>query len=79
MSNTDRRLMAIDVKVALELSRYFREQDQDGRAYPAAKTLGDAVGLSERSARRSIDRLHKEGHLYVIPGKPGRGCSGSIG
>jgi hypothetical protein len=73
--NTDRHLLAIDLKVAVELTRYFRENDQGGRAYPAAKTLADAVGLSERSVRRSIDRLHHAGHLYVIPGKPGRGCS----
>jgi hypothetical protein len=73
--NTDKRVLAIDVKIALELTRYFREKDQGGRAYPSAKTLGDAVGLSERSARRSIDRLQQAGHLHVIPGKPGRGCS----
>jgi len=73
--NTDRHLLAIDLKVAVELTRYFREKDQGGRAYPAAKTLADAIGLSERSVRRSIDRLLHAGHLYVIPGKPGRGCS----
>jgi hypothetical protein len=71
--NHDKGVLAIDVRLAVELTDYFREKDQGGRAYPAAKTLGKAVGVSEQTALRSVDRMVKRGHLYVIPGKPGRG------
>ena len=67
------KYLAIDVKVAVELTEYFTEKDQGGRAYPGYKTIGDAIGVSEQTAIRSIDRLRNGGDLYVIPGKPGRG------
>jgi hypothetical protein len=66
------RYLAIDLKVALELTTYFNEKDQNGRAYPSCKTLGDAIGLSERTVRRSVERMHAQGDLYVMWGKQGR-------
>jgi hypothetical protein len=71
--NRDPHLLAIDVKVALELTRFFNEKDQGGRAFPSCKTLGDAIGMSERTIRRSVERMTKGGHVYTILGKPGRG------
>ena len=42
INHSDRgRYLAVDLKVAVELTEYFREDDQDGRAYPSHKTLGD--------------------------------------
>jgi Helix-turn-helix domain len=63
----------VDLKVALELTEYFNEKDQGGRAFPSYKTLGDAIGVSERTVIRAIDRMRAQGDLRVIPGKPGRG------
>ena len=76
--NHDHGLIAVDLKIAVELTDHFREKDQGGRAYPAAKTLGKGVGVSEQTTFRSIDRMVKRGHLYVIPGKPGRGYPKSV-
>jgi len=73
--NGDRHLMAIDVKIAVALTKYFNLKD-GGRAYPSAKTLGADTGMSERSVLRSIDRLAKREHLYVIPGQRGRAHPG---
>jgi hypothetical protein len=67
--NRGRGYLAIDLKVALELTTYFNED----RAYPGYKTIADAIGLSERTVIRSIERMRGHGNLYVIPGKPGRG------
>jgi helix-turn-helix protein len=65
--------LAADLKVALELTEYFNEKDQGGRAYPSYKTLGHAIGLSEQTVIRSIDRMRAQGDLRVISGKAGRG------
>jgi hypothetical protein len=67
------RYLAIDLKVALQLTVHFNEKDQDGRAFPSCKTIADAVGVSEHTVMRSVDRMHAGGDLYVIWGKPGRG------
>jgi hypothetical protein len=71
--NRDPRLIAVDAAVALELSDYFNESDQGGRAFPSCKTIGDAIGVHETTVMRSIDRLHQTGHLWMIRGSPGRG------
>jgi hypothetical protein len=67
------RYLAVDVRIALELTQYFNEKDQGGRAYPGYKTIGDRIGVSEQTVIRSIERMRAQGDLYVIPGKPGRG------
>jgi hypothetical protein len=67
------RYLAIDLKVALELTTYFNERDQDGRAFPSYKTIGDAIGVSEQTVIRSIERMRAHGDLHVTPGKAGRG------
>jgi hypothetical protein len=67
------RYLAIDVKVALALTQHFNEADQGGRAFPSYKTIGGAIGMSEHSVIRSVERLRKGGELRVIPGRPGRG------
>jgi len=71
--NADADLLPVDMKVAVQLTRHFREKDQDGRAYPGCKTIGDAIGLSERTVDRSVRRMHARGHLRVVWGTPGRG------
>jgi hypothetical protein len=67
------RYLAIDLKVALQLTEHFNEKDQEGRAYPSYKTIADAIGVSEQTVIRSVERMRAQGDLYVIPGKPGRG------
>jgi len=67
------RYHGIDVKVAVELTEYFNEKDEGGRAFPSYKRIGDQIGVSEQTVIRSIDRLRKGGELYVIPGRAGRG------
>jgi Helix-turn-helix domain len=69
----DHQLLAIDTRVAAALLHYFTASDNGGRAYPSCKTLGDAIGVSEATVIRSVNRLHDRGHLIVIWGKPGRG------
>lgn len=71
--NADVELEHVDVRVALRLSHYFREDDKDGRAFPSCKTIGADIGLHETTVLRAIKRLHGQGHLRVIWGKPGRG------
>jgi hypothetical protein len=71
--NHNPELPASDLAVCLELSRYFNEDDQDGRAFPGCKTIGDAIRLSETTVIRSVRRLEKHGHIRVIWGTQGRG------
>jgi hypothetical protein len=66
-------LRAIDLCVAVELSDYFNEDDNGGRAWPGLRTLGDPIGLHEVSVLRAMRRLEVGGHLRVVPGRPGRG------
>ena len=74
--NHDKRLLAIDLCVAVELTRYFDEKDQGGRAWPTCKTVSDAIGLHETTILRSVRRLEITGHLRAIWGRQGRGHSG---
>jgi hypothetical protein len=71
--NRDKRLRAIDLCVAVELTRYFNEQDHEGRAWPSCKTLGDPIDLHEVTVLRSVRRLEVNGHLRVVWGRQGRG------
>jgi hypothetical protein len=71
--NHNPELPSSDLAVCLELSCYFNEDDQDGRAWPGCKTIGDAIGLSETTVIRSVRRLEKHGHIRVIWGTQGRG------
>lgn len=73
--NHDKRLLAIDLCVAVELTNYFDEKDQGGRAWPKCKTVSDAIGLHETTILRSVRRLEVTGHLRVIWGRQGRGHS----
>ena len=73
--NWDANLLPVDVKVAVQLTWHFNEDDKDGRAYPSYKYIGGAIGLSEKTVRHSARRLHKHGHLRVVWGAPGRGQS----
>jgi hypothetical protein len=60
-------------EVALQLTVHFNEHDEGGRAYPSCQAIGDAIGLSECTVRRSVERMAKEGDLYVVWGRQGRG------
>jgi hypothetical protein len=71
--NRDKRLLAIDLCVAVELTDYFNENDNGGRAWPSCKTLGNAIGLHEVTILRSVDRLEANGHLRIVRGRQGRG------
>jgi DNA-binding transcriptional regulator YhcF (GntR family) len=71
--NRDRRLLAIDLCVAVELTKYFNEKDHGGRAWPSLRTLGAAIGLHEVTVLRSMRRLEVNGHLQVVWGQRGRG------
>ena len=73
--NHDKRLLAIDLCVAVELTRYFDEKDQGGCAWPKCKTVSDAIGLHETTILRSVRRLEITGHLRAIWGRQGRGHS----
>jgi hypothetical protein len=73
--NWDADLLPVDVKVAVQLTCHFNEDDADGRAFPGCKHMGSKIGLSERTVDRSVRRLHKHGHLHVVWGAPGRGHS----
>ena len=64
-------LLPVDVQVAVELSQYFTERDQGGKAFPSRKTLGDPLNISERTVDRSIRRMHEDDHLRVVWGKQG--------
>jgi hypothetical protein len=65
----------LDVAVAMELAPYFNE-NEDGRAWPSCKTIGDAIHVHETSVLRSLRRLHARGHLRVVWGKQGKGRTG---
>ena len=71
--NENRRLLAIDLKVAVTLIRYFNENDNGGRAYPSIETLATAAGVGEATVIRSVRRMECNGHLRIVWGKPGRG------
>jgi hypothetical protein len=70
--NENRRLLAIDLKVAVTLTRYFNEKDNGGRAYPSCDTIAKHAGVSEHTVLRSVDRLEADGHLRIVWGRPGR-------
>ena len=71
--NGDAELEAVDLKVALQLTRHFDEDDQDGRAFPSYKYIGDKIKVPRPTVIRSIQRLHEYGHLRVVWGSAGRG------
>lgn len=63
---------SFDLKVALELTRYFNE-GQGGGAYPSAKLIAQSVGLAESTVHCAVRRMEKAGALKVEWGKRGRG------
>lgn len=71
--NRDPRVPNAVTAVALELSSYFNEDDNDGRAWPSSKRIGDAMHLHETNVLRAIQRLAAAGHLHVVWGKQGKG------
>jgi hypothetical protein len=73
--NSDFELPPIDMKVAVQLTVHFNEENDGGRAYPGLKFMGDAIGVSEPTMVRSIHRLERRGHLHVVWGSAGRGHS----
>ena len=70
--NHNRRYLAIDLKVALQLTVHFNE-DEGGLARVGAKFIADAIGMSERSVIRSVQRMADAGDLRVVWGTRGRG------
>src|SRR5262245_41378662 len=73
--NHDPRCCPVDVCVALELTQYFNEKIENGRAWPGYKTIGDAIGVHETTVLRSIHRLEATGHIRVEWGCQGKGNS----
>jgi hypothetical protein len=71
--NHDRDLPSACKSVALELTVYFTEDDDGGRAFPGYRTIADAIGVSDSTVIRSIKLMHARGHLRVVWGSPGRG------
>jgi hypothetical protein len=71
--NSDAELETVDVCVALQLTWHFNEDDQDGRAYPSYKYIGNKIKVPRPTVIRSIERLHERGHLRVEWGSAGRG------
>jgi len=69
----DLDLLAIDTRVASAVMTHLNEKDQDGRAFPSYKTIGDEIGASEHTVIRAVRRLHDRGHLIVTWGQQGRG------
>jgi hypothetical protein len=71
--NQNLELPASDLAVSLQLSLHFNEKDQDGRAFPSCKSIGEPIGLSEATVIRSVRRLEQHGHIRVIWGQQGKG------
>jgi hypothetical protein len=71
--NQNQELPASDLAVTLQLSLHFNEKDQDGRAFPSCKSIGEPIGLSEATVIRSVRRLEQHGHIRVICGQQGKG------
>jgi hypothetical protein len=71
--NGDAELLKADLSVALQLTRRFDEDDQDGRAYPGYKDICKGTGLSRYVVIHSIRRLEAQGYLRVVWGSVGRG------
>jgi hypothetical protein len=72
--NEDYDLPLGGIKIATYLRRCFNE-DHGGVAWPSAKTIGDHIGLSERTVIRVLRKLEERGHLRIDWGKQGRGHS----
>ena len=70
--NHGRGYLAIDLKVALQLTRHFNEKE-GGLARVGYKFIADAIGVSEMTVMRSVQRMADAGDLYVVWGKAGRG------
>jgi hypothetical protein len=73
--NRNKGMHKFDAAVALELTDYFNEDAENGRAWPSYRTIGNAIHVPEKSVRRSIERLIALGHLHVVKGRQGRGYS----
>lgn len=71
--NGDAELLATDLKVALQLTQHFNEDDQDGRAFPSYLCICTGTGLSRYTVIQSVHRLEDQGHLLVVWGSAGRG------
>jgi hypothetical protein len=71
--NGDAELLATDLKVALQLTRNFNEDDQDGRAFPSYLNICTGTKLSRYIVIHSIRRLEARGYLRVVWGSVGRG------
>jgi hypothetical protein len=73
--NADGELPASAVKVAVYLCSMFNEDKEDGTAWPSCKTIADAICKSEATVIDCVRQLEERGHLRVVWGKQGRGCS----
>jgi hypothetical protein len=73
--NTDKALRPSDAKIAIALTRFFTEEDQDGRAYPSCLTLARDAQIEESTVVRGVRRLEAQGHLTVVWGQRGSGHS----
>jgi hypothetical protein len=73
--NGDKALRPSDAKIAIALTRFFTEEDQDGRAYPSCLTLARDAQIEESTVVRGVRRLEAQGHLTVVWGQRGSGHS----
>jgi hypothetical protein len=73
--NADKALRPSDAKIAIALTRFFTEEDQDGRAYPSCLTLARDAQIEESTVARGVRRLEAQGHLTVVWGQRGSGHS----
>ena len=71
--NNNPRYKHVDLAVAVRLTQFINKKTGD--AYPSAKTIGEPIGLSERSVLRSVRRLAEGGDVGVEWGAQGRGRS----
>jgi hypothetical protein len=70
--NRDDALKPIDIRVCLQLTKHFNEEE-GGCAWPSYKKIGEPIGVPEPTVIRSVKRVHEHGHLRIEWGKPGRG------
>ncbi|MHC4397631.1 MAG: helix-turn-helix domain-containing protein, partial [Planctomycetota bacterium] len=67
----DRNLTAYDIRVYLYLKL---RQGENSNTWPSPETIAKDIGISEKTVRKSIANLKKQGYLKVIkPNKKGRG------
>lgn len=69
--NHDPDLPLACTNVALELTVYFTENDDGGRAFPGYQRIAEAIGVAHSTVERSIKLMHDRGHLRVLWGSRG--------